>query len=276
MSPKFYLTIQTHDGNNYQIQYQLDENPISLEWFKKIKHIWRVPLDQVYTTVNDNTTTSADLNKIISTYILELNESIGKVYDIKEEYTQTDCNVLHSFTVKDQYHHPVEIRNIFHKLHRKIHHLELLLSNQGVNQYSLAADWGEKAGPLTTKHKQSLYQHYTLEMLAGNIYHVWVEFGKTPYEYWKNQDDPKVNHFIDNCKPHTTFRPGFSLCTKDKTFDPVDEDFESWFDDYRDAWQKTYNADPMSAYSQGGVQLARPVDNQFDYATAYKIISIDL
>lgn len=276
MNTKFYLTIQTQDGTDHQIQYQLDENPIALEWFKKIKHIWRVPLDQVYTTGTDTTTSSKDLSKSISSDILLLNESIGKIYDIKDEYTQNDCNVLHSFTVCTQYSNIAEVRNIFHRLHRKIHHLESIIGNYGFNNYSLPADWGEKGGLLTTKHKQSPYQYYTSDMIAGNIYHIWAEFGKTPYHYWLNRDNPDVTHFINNCKPHVTFRPGFSLWIRDMTFDVFNADFEAWFDSYRDIWQKIYSTDPMSAYSRGGVILAKPVDPQFDYTTAHKIISISL
>jgi hypothetical protein len=273
MTINFYLTVQNHAGLEHEIQYQLADNPIAVEWFKKLKHIYRIPLDQIYTTTND-IESKDDVINTISEELELINSSIGKIYNIKDEYNQFDCNFLHSFTINNQYNYNTEIRNMFHRLHRKIHLLEFILSNSKYNEYFLPAEWGEKSGLLTTQHEQSPYQYYTLNLLAGNIYQFWSEFGKTPLQYWKDQDSYDIDHFIKNCRPHMTFRPGFSLCIKNVTINAFNVEFDVWFTAYRKAWQEKYNADKMSEYSEGGILLATPIGNQFDYPTVRVIKSI--
>jgi hypothetical protein len=115
-------------------------------------------------------------------------------------------------------------------------------------------------------------------MKAGNIYHQWSEFGKTPYRYWQDQDVDNVDNLLTNCKPHVTFRPNFSVFIKDVDYNNyVDPEFETWFVRYRSAWEEKYHADELSVYGHGGVLLATPADNQFgDFAQTYLIKSIDL
>jgi hypothetical protein len=274
MFPKFYLTVQDQAGINHQIQYQLANNPIAEQWFKKIKHIWRIPPDDIYTTTADHNISKDSLNGTISLELESINNIIGKIYDIKTEYTQNDCNLLHAFTVSNQYSYSKDVRDILHRLHRTIHRLESVLSGKKYNEYFLPGEWGEAAGPLTTPYTESSYQYYTKQMKSGTMYHLWAEFGKTPYEYWRNQDSPDATYFINNCRPHVTCRPGFSLCIKDTAYNTPDPNFEQWFNKYRDIWQVAYGTDPESPYSLGGVELAKPIDNQFDYLTAFKITSI--
>jgi hypothetical protein len=276
MLPKFYLNIQNKDGCDHQIQYQLADNPIAAQWFKKIKHIWRITLDEIYTTDANHTISEDSLNAMIASELLLINNAVGKIYDIKTEYTQNDCNLLHSFIISNQYQYTTEIRNILHRLHRNIHRLESILSGIKYNEYFLPGEWGENAGPLTTLYTESPYQYYTNEMQSGTIYHMWAEFGKTPYEYWKNQDNPDITHFINNCKPHVTCRPGFSLCIKDITYKVPDPNFEQWFNNYRTTWQATNGNNPKSPYSLGGVILATPINNQLNYTNTFKIKSIRL
>jgi hypothetical protein len=135
MSNKFHLLVQTQDGNEHQLQYQSADNPIANEWMKKIKHISKLPLDEIYTSKNDSTVTKKLLNSNISKDIELLNNSIGKVYDVKPGYNQQDCNLLHAYTIDNQYTHPSEIRNIFHRLHRQIHLLEDMISDDPPDLY---------------------------------------------------------------------------------------------------------------------------------------------
>jgi hypothetical protein len=274
MPSKFFLTVQDQQNNEYQLEYYLADNPIAEQWIKKIKHIHRVPLDRVYSTPN-NTATKEEVNFHIAANIKLLNNSIGKVYEVKEEYNQTDCNFLHAFTVNHQYSYNIETRNIFHRLHRKIHQLEMILSS--ADKAWLTGDWGEKGGPITTTHMESPYAYYELNIKAGNIYQLMGEFGKTPYQYWKDHDIDNVDHFLANCKPHVTFRPSFSVFLKDVDYNQIDPEFEIWFARYRSAWSEKYQADELSVYGHGGVLLATPADNQFDnFAQIYSITCIDL
>jgi len=274
MLNKFFLTVEDQHRDEHRLEYHLANNPIAEKWIKKIKHISKVPFDRVYSTPNDNTTRE-EINRNITVDIKLLNERIGQIYDIKEEYSQLDCNLLHSFTVKHQYNYSVDVRDIFHSLHRKIHQLERSFSSTGNNW--LPCEWGEKGGPITTMHTESPYAYYELNMKAGNIYQQWSEFGKTPYQYWQDHDSNDVDHFLQNCCPHTTFRPNFSVFLQDINYNYVDAEFETWFTDYQSAWENKYHADKLSVYGHGGVLLAEPAANQFnDFSQIYSIKSIDL
>jgi hypothetical protein len=275
MTNKLYLIVEDHNVNDQQLYYQLADNPIAKKWIKKIKHASKIPLDQFYTSKNEKNINQKEINLAISKDIKTLNDIIGYVYDLKLEYTQKDCNLLHAFTIDHQYEYDIKIRNIFHRLHRKIHLLENIFSNSIKN--CLDVEWGEKGGPLTTQHKQPLYQYYDLKLSAGNIYQQWAEFGKTPYTYWKNKDIDDEQHFLSTCKPHITFRPGFSLCINDITYEDFNEEFERWFDRYRQLWQKKYNVPDIASYGHGGILLATPVDNKFkNYSELYTVKSIKI
>jgi hypothetical protein len=275
MANKLYLIVEDQDGNDLQLYYRLADNPVAEEWIKKIKHVSKIPLDQFYTSKNEKIIDQKEINLVIAEDIKTLNDTVGWVYDIKSEYNQKDCNLLHAFTVAHQYDHDVKVRDIFHRLHRKIHLLENVFSNS--IKHRLDVEWGEKGGPLTTEYKQSPYQYYDLKMLAGNIYQPWAEFGKTPYTYWKNRDADNDEHFINTCKPHITFRPGFSLYINDITYEDFNEEFERWFDRYRQLWQKKYNVLDIAPYGHGGILLATPVDNKFkNYSELYTVKSIKI
>ena len=275
MSNKFYLIVQAQDGNEYYLPYQLANNPIAEEWMKKLKHVSKIPLDPVYTTKNDPGLTKELLNSNISADINLLNNSLGKIYDIKSEYNQEDCNILHSYTVKHQYAQTLEIRDIFHRLHRQLHRLEGILT--GNELHWLLGEWGEAGGLVTTKHKYSPYDYYSSTMSAGNIYQRWAEFGKPPYTYWQDHDIEDIEHFLFTCKPHITFRPGFVLCIRDHIDECYNAEFEVWFKKYQKFWEEKYNAPPASAYSQGSVLLAEPLEDQTDLQSKiYTMKSIKL
>jgi hypothetical protein len=276
MSTKFFLTVSDQQKTQHRLEYRLADNPIAYQWIKKIKHISKVPLDRVYSIPNDTTESKEEIEAKISNDITILNGLVGNIYQVKNHYNQSDCNLLHAFTVSNQYKYGTEARDIFHRLHRRLHQLEMLTSPVLDNTW-LPGEWGEKGGPITTMHTESPYAYYELNMRAGNIYYQWAEFGKTPYRYWQDHDIDDMDHFLANCRPHMTFRPNFSVYIKDVNYNYVDSEFELWFDQYRSAWTDRYNADKLSVYGHGGVLLATPApDQSADYAQLYSIDTIDL
>jgi len=276
MSDKFHLIAQTQDGADHRLSYQLATNPIAKMWMEKIKHISKLPLDPIYTSKNDPLT-KEELNANMAKDIKFLNDSIGRVYDIKSEYDQQDCNNIHAYTIRYQYDHPVEIRNVFHRLHRQLHLLEDLLLDTPSELLGLNAEWGEAGGLLTTTHKTSPYEYYTLRMIAGCLYQRWAEFGKTPYTYWKDQDLDDPQHFLATCKPHITFRPGFALCMRDHVEICQDTEFESWFKKYKQIWHEKYQVPDMAAYGLGSILLAEPLsDYSHILANIYTLKAVKL
>jgi hypothetical protein len=272
MSDIFYLIVTDNQNNDHQISYQLADNPIAHSWFKKLKKIYRVPLDKNYTTFVDVNITEQQLSAEIIDDIKLLNEKINLSYPIKEILTAEDCNRLHAITVDQQYNYSTDIREIFHHMHKKLHVLETVIYKK--RDSWLSAGWAEKEGLLKTTFDKDPYQYYVSGKL-GNLYLTWTEFGKTPYGFWKDKDTDTADHFFKTCKPHLTFRVQFSLCINEINNYNFEQEFENWFDKYRKKWQELYNTSWTPIQHYGGILLAEPtIQINFENLITIKSVSV--
>lgn len=270
MTPKLKLSIRDFNGDLREFIYQLDENPVARAWYKKIFHLYRIPLSEHY-TFKVKRASVQETNQLISQDLILLNHAIGLNYPIKQSYDSQDCNVLHDITVSTQYDHTLEVREIFHRMHRNIHSLEYNMQQTILN--NIYAGWGENEGLLTTQFEQLPYDLYQL-CVPGTINLVWSEFGKTPWRYWKDHDLDDREHFLKTCKPHQTFRAQFSLALLSGS-DEFDPEFTQWFDKYRSAWYEKYKCDWTPLHQWGGIPLARPESSTtYDWTTTDTIVSI--
>lgn len=265
---KLNLTVLDNNSVIHEITYQLEDNDIARRWYKKILHLHRLPFSEHYnnsvsslSTLQINHSLREDLNK--------LNNLIDLNFPLKGSYDQNDCNILHSITLSTQYSFDSKIREIFHKMHRLIHELESKLNEQ--NKKSLYAGWGEKEGPLTSNFDSLPYKFYK-ESLPGCLSLKWAEFGKTPWEFWRDGEKNDLIHFLETCLPHVTFRAQFSLTLSHQTL-TFDEKFYTWFSEYKDVWYKKYQIDWNPLYQWGGIVLAVP-DKSFDWLQINKILNI--
>lgn len=265
MLPKFNITIQDFDDQFHTIGYELLDNPISKAWYRKIHHLYRIPLDRYYTRCRKSESIDV-LQQSMRNDLVRLKDLIGLEYPVKETYDQTDCNTLHTITLTTQYNHTSDIREIFHRMHRTIHKIEEYLNGSNIN--GLSVGWGEKEGLLESKFDVLPYHAYE-SMKTGNIYLCWSEFGKTPYQYWRDQDTAP---FFETCKPHETFRALFVLAVNDLSVE-FTEEFIQWFDQYRGEWMAKYGCDWLPLYECGGMPLARPLD-VFDWHKVSTVSSI--
>lgn len=268
MMKKLKLSVRDIHDNTHDLFYLLEENAIAEQWYKKIRHLHRVPFSDHY-VFKVRQSPPNDLNQLISQDLVKLNELIKINYPIKESYDHDDCNILHDITVSTQYDYSLDVRDIFHRMHRNIHSLEYSMQKTVFD--SIYAGWGEKEGPLTSNFDYLPYDLYR-KCIPGTINLIWAEFGKTPWQYWKDRDLNDVQHLLKTCKPHMTFRAQFSLSISESS-DQFDSEFEQWFDSYRDAWQQKYGCDWTPMYQWGGIPLAYPTD-QIDWSIVDSIISI--
>jgi hypothetical protein len=269
MAHKLKLSIIDIYNNNHNLFYLLEENSIATAWYKKIKHLYRVPLSDHY-TFKTRQMPLVGLNHMISQDLMKLNELIKLNYPVKESYDRYDCNTLHDVTVSTQYDYSIDVREIFHRMHRNIHSLEYSIQ-ETTTFHSIYAGWGEKEGLLTSNFDRLPYDLYR-PCDPGTINLCWGEFGKTPWHYWKDQDLNNVEHFLKTCKPHMTFRAQFNLSILESPTQ-FDSNFEQWFDSYRSVWQQQHGCDWTPLYQWGGIPLARP-ENQIDWSTVDTILSI--
>jgi hypothetical protein len=268
MNTIFNLTVEDFDKQSHRVQYRLTENTVAHRWYKKILHLHRVPLCKHYTQRREQVTLS-DLYELITHGITKLNKTIDLKYQVKDTYTQEDCNNLHDLTISNQYNYHSDIREIFHKLHRNIHSLEAKLKNINVN--SIYAGWGEKEGLLETKFDKLPYKLYQSHC-PGYLYLNWSEFGKTPYRYWKDQESDNLEYFFKTCQPHKTFRTQFTLALSNWP-ESFPQEFYSWFDQYQDKWKLKYNTEWTPLHEWGGVPLAQPLTD-INWAQINTVISI--
>jgi hypothetical protein len=267
---KLNLRVIDINDNPHEFIYTVYDNPVAQVWYKKILHLYRIPLSQHYTSKIKKPSLD-EICALISQDLMVLNEKIKIDYPIKQKYDQQDCNIIHDITISTQYGYPPYIREIFHTLHRNIHKLEKEIQHSSINH--IIAGWGEKEGLLTTKFEKLPYDLYEYCM-PGSISLIWSEFGKTPWRYWKDSEIDNTQHFLKTCKPHQTFRAQFALSLQQSPRD-FDVEFKLWFDAYRDAWQQNYHCDWTPLYQWGGVPLARlDKKDDFDWSMSNQIVSI--
>lgn len=271
IADQFYIAVVLRDGTKAQLNYKLENNPIAQQWFNKLKKIHRVPIDKVYSHKNEHEYNETTVNQLIIEYLEQLNKSIKLNYIYSNPISSTDCNHLHALTVATQYNYSKEVRDIFHQLHRYIHTLEKL--RNPLRPWTLQISWGEKEGLLKGKFDQSPYQYYQEEFQPGDLLLPWTEFGKTPWEFWKNHDADTPEHFFETCRPHQTFRVTCNLCTRNQPLTPFDDEFAVWFSKYSEKWQKLYGIGWESLYQDRGVLLAT-TKSQVDFDNILEIDSI--
>lgn len=270
MPPLIDISIENLNKEPKVLRYELVDNPIASQWYQKIRHLHRVPLDRYYTfrVLRDP---PDNLQKLIAQDLEILRSQIGLNYPTKDKFNQEDCNELHSLTVATQYNYDRDIREIFHRLHRNLHSLEQQTLN--IDPYQIYAGWGENEGLITGKFNVNPYDYYE-SCNPGDIYLVWSEFGKSPYDYWRDRDLDDPEHFFENCKAQSTFRAQFSLIR----FDPPNKfpkEFENWFDRYKSKWQEKWGIGWEPIHQWGGIPLCRTKD-KFDPANTNTIIGIKI
>lgn len=282
MTQRIRLTLRLSTGDRHDVDYSILDHAVAQAWTRKLRHAGRLPLDSIYSQYhNQPPPPEPRLHAEITRDIQEITHLTGReIYPTRDRYDQTDCNRLHSLTVREQYNQDRSVRDIWHRLHRNVHKLEDIRYNYVPEL--LYADWGEAGGLLTTRFRTPPYDLYQDRLTPGVIYHHWQEFGKWPHRYWLDGDDPDVEHMISNCPPDLTFRPSFALCIRKGYHDHgTDPDFEQWFKTYKQAWLQRYGIPEQhcdtAAYGRGGIPLATPNDlRDLDFSLVEAISAVRL
>lgn len=265
------IKIQDINGSQHTLRYNLCDNPIAKRWYRKIYHLQQLPLDDCYTP-RARPPSVEELQSSMRNDVSLLQQKISLEYPMKSCYDQQDFNYLHALTVSTQYDYDTEIRDIFHRLHRTLHRLEQQYTDRGTLP-RIHAGWGEKEGLLGEVFDIDPYQYYE-SMKPGHVYLVWAEFGKTPYDYWRDNDIDNEESFLKNCRSHTTFRAQFTLSLRyiDEIFP---EEFEIWFKRYQSAWKNTHGIGWTPIHQWGGIPLCRP-ELSVDHKDTDRILGIKI
>jgi len=247
------LKIVFNNNNKKQeLLYNIVLNPVSERWIKKIKHLSKIKHSPIETT---DVSFVQDITNIHRKFC----EFAGIEHNSIDYKDQQSLNLLHELYVSNHARlSMIKNNDIMYKFHNAIHELEK--KNRDVRFY---IGWGTKEGPL--EEKFNCNEFYAETFIKNNLYLPWTELGKTPLDYYNNNEPTDLNRFCELSKPHITLRAKFMIALKD--FDPpkLSAEFQQWFAQFRTPWLEHYNIRDWRARDEYlGVLLAEPKDRTID------------
>jgi len=253
------LKIVFNNNNKKQeLLYNTVLNPVSERWIKKIKHLSKIKHSPIETT-------DVSFVQDITHIHREFCEFAGVEYNNIDYNEQQSLNLLHELYVSNHDRlSMIKNNDIVYKFHNAIHELEK--KNRDVRFY---IGWGTKEGPL--EEQFNCNEYYAETFVKNNLYLPWTELGKTPLDYYNNNEPTDLNRFCELSKPHITLRAKFMIALKD--FDPpaLSPEFKQWFAQFRTPWLEHYNIRDWRARDEYlGVLLAEPQDQNIDIERVVK------
>ena len=217
----FKLIFKDKDDRQIDLDYELHDSIVAEKWFKKIKHLRNIPIDEVESQQLD----VGDLKTLYKEFCIFAGmEPID--FDIIDQSLLNDFHTLYEKTHNDLSKR--DNNSILYKFHHCIHF------HEKTEYKDLTIAWGTKEGPLTEQFVCNDYYEKRIE--KNNIYLQWAELGKTPFRYWKDKEANDQNRINQLCKPHKTLRAMCFISYKDVIPKQLDTKFEKWFDHYKNNW----------------------------------------
>jgi hypothetical protein len=250
--------IFNNNNKKQELLYNIVLNPVSERWIKKIKHLSKIKHSPIETTSESFSQDITDIHR-------KFCEFAGVEYNDIDYNKQQSLNLLHELYVSNHDRlSTMKNNNVVYKFHNAIHELEK--KNRNVRFY---IGWGTNEGPL--EEKFNCNEFYAETLIKNNLYLPWTELGKTPLDYYNNNEPTDLNRFCELSKPHSTLRAKFMIALKD--FDPpkLSEEFEQWFATFKTSWLEHYNISDWRACDEYlGVLLAEPEDPIIDIEQVLK------
>lgn len=238
--------------------YKLISNPVSERWIKKIKHLSRVPHSVLETT-------GVSFSQNIEHLHREFCEFTGLEYNSIDYNEQQSLNLLHELYVSNHGKlSKLKNNDILYKFHNAIHELE----KQEIRK-RFYIGWGTSEGPL--EERFNCNEFYAEAFIKNNLYLPWTELGKTPLDYYNNNEPAEFNRFCELSKPHMTLRAKFMIALKDYNPPAISQDFQQWFAPFKTQWLEHYKIRDWRARDEYlGVLLAEPQDRTMDIERVLK------
>ena len=246
----FKLIFKDKNNQEIDLDYQLHDSVIAEKWFKKIKHLKNIPIDLVESYQTD----TSNFKKIYIDFCKFANIEPIKFKTVNQDLLNKSHNLF------EKMHNKLSKKknnSILYKFHYSIHSTEN--SNRSNKHNQLYIAWGAKEGPLTeTFNCNEYYENY---IKKNNIYLPWAELGKTPHNYWLNQEPNDQKRVNELCKPHITFRGKFFIAIKDRIPLALDSSFYKWFEEYSKKWFEHYKIKKWDEIDEGSAPLLAVADH---------------
>ena len=272
---KLSLIFKNEKFQTESISYSLTDSIISAKWIKKIKHLQKIRPNNTFTPgrpiinlVERYETAADNLETLHREYCKFAGiEYIKLDYSNKETLNQLDeIYDTHYERLKTQ-----KDNNIVYQFNSAINTNRKYDTDGGNCKQCLRCvnclyriGWGPTEGPLKEEFKCNPY--YAKHMLKNNLYLPWAaELGKTPLQYFTDQKSASIEKLIESTSPHTMLRASFAICQVEKHIETFSEEFENWFQPFKDSWLTHYGLEdwrPRDEHS--AVLLAECDDQSFD------------
>ena len=228
---KFKILFEDRDNKVLDIDYSLNDTTLAVKWFSKIKHLSKIPIDEVESDLEDLSNLDliydefcdfAGLNKMPLNQIRDQHvyNQLHKIFEDNHERLSNKSN-----------------NSILYKFHHAIHDAE---PGQSKTRQKINIGWGIKEGPLT--YNMNCNPFYEKCIKKNNLYLPWAELGKQPYKYWIDKEPADQTRFNSLCKPHVTFKAKFFVALFDmEQPKPFPNQFNQYFNQFRSQWFETYN-----------------------------------
>jgi len=107
----------------------------------------------------------------------------------------------------------------------------------------LSIDYREKSGMLEKPFNFDWLKNSTTKIQAGDVFVHWSELGKTPYQYWTNNEPNDTIRMRELIKPWLKLRPKIMVALEDiDTLKNVRvQEFESWWSQYSEELCQYWN-----------------------------------
>lgn len=247
----FKLVFKNQENREVDLKYRLADSIVAEKWFKKIKHLKNIPIDNNESNLSDFTNLT-DIYKDFCTFA-GINEISLKIINQKK------LNQLHE--LYEKFHSLLSKKkdnSILYKFHHAIHHYE----STSHEKNRIYVGWGVKEGPLTESFQCNPY--YSGKLQKNNIYLPWAELGKTPFTYWENKEPSNQKRFNELSKPHITLRARFMIPLQNQTPKKLNSKFLNWFKKYKNKWLKQYEVekwDEIDEFSAPLLAIAEHKEN---------------
>lgn len=214
--------------NQDRIKIRLHDTPINAEIQRLYKHLSKVPLP-FKSWDNPFFKNTYKLADIVTSLV-----NIGKKLNIdvdEQKCLQGDqgyLNILHSFYELHYKGDPTWL-----DYHDHVHLCEPKKPAQ-----SFVLDHRHLAGPLIHPMNLSWLEHSTTTLRPGDVYVAWTELGKTPYQYWLDNEPDNINRMCQLSKPWLNFhaRLFVSLEQQDRLEGLDQKSFDLWWSTRSQIW----------------------------------------
>ncbi len=239
--------------NQDSIEIKLYDTPVKDEIHRLYKHLSKVPLP-FRSWDNPFYKNNYKLADIVTSLV-----NIGKLLNIdvdSQKCLQGDqdyLNTLHGFYELHYKGDPTWLD--YHD------HVHLCEPKQPATSFVL--DHRHLAGPLIRPMNLSWLEHSTMTLNPGDVYVAWTELGKTPYQYWLDNEPDDMDRMCQLSKPWLHFHARFfvSLEHQDRLEGLDHKSFDAWWSTRSQIWCRHWGLDSWTLEHMNSAIVIGNVDH---------------